>query len=240
MRSGSPSGSGSSPIDDRTAKARIRDTAIECFAECGVAGTTARKVADMAGVSPGLVIHHFGSMEGLRAACDEHVADAIRRAKAGAMASGPELDVFGLMRDTDIGFTGSYLARMLSDDSPAVENLVDDLIADAELYFEQGVESGMLRPSDDPRGRAVVLVLWSLGGLVLHRHFKRLLGADLTDPDLATNPSLMAYMAPAYEILGSGIFTEALASRLRSAATEAKETGPERAPSTQSAQKETR
>ena len=50
---------------DRTAKARIRDAAIECYAFHGD-DCTARMVAEKAGVSPGLVIHHFGSMEGLR------------------------------------------------------------------------------------------------------------------------------------------------------------------------------
>ncbi len=240
MRSGAATADDPGSFDDRTAKARIRDAAIECFAEEGIADTTARKVAAAAGVSPGLVIHHFGSMEGLRIACDEHVAAAIRRIKESAMASGPGLDVFGMMRDTNIGSAARYLARVLAEDSHTVETLVDDLIDDAERYFEQGVESGMLLPSNDPRGRAVVLVLWSLGGLVLHDHFKRLLGVDLTDPDLSTSPNLMAYMGPAYEILGSGIFTESLASHLQSAVTEADETDRERPPSAQSKQKGTR
>jgi AcrR family transcriptional regulator len=207
--------------DDRTAKARIRDAAIRCVAEDGISETTVRKVAASAGVSPGLVIHHFGSMENLRSACDEHVARAIREAKENAMSAGPGLDVFGMLRDTTIGSAARYLARVLSSGSPAVDSLVDDLIADAEGYFDRGVETGMLRPSDDPRGRAVVLVLWSLGGLVLHDHFNRLIGVDLTDPDIGTSPNIAAYMGPVYEILGTGIFTEALAEHLQSVVAEA-------------------
>jgi len=211
-------------VDDRTSRARIRDAAIDCFAQYGIADTTARKVATAADVSPALVIHHFGSMEGLRTACDEHVADAIRRVKESAMASGPGLDIFGLMRETNIGSAARYLARILNDNSPTVESLIDDLIADAEDYLEKGVESGMLRPSNDPRGRAVVLMLWSLGGLVLHEHFRRLLGIDLTDPDIGTNPNIGAYVGPVYEILGTGIFTTSMATHLRSSIAEVHDT----------------
>ncbi|MEX0658697.1 MAG: TetR/AcrR family transcriptional regulator [Egibacteraceae bacterium] len=78
--------------DDRTARARIRDAAITRFAEDGVAGTSVRAIAGQAGVSAALVIHHFGSKEALRAACDEHVAATIRERKQTAMAAGPGLD----------------------------------------------------------------------------------------------------------------------------------------------------
>jgi len=205
---------GITSVDDRTARARIRDSAIVCFAEYGVADTTVRKIASAAEVSPGLVIHHFGSMEGLRSACDEHVAAAIRQVKEGAMSAGPELDVFSVMRETNIGSAAAYLARVLTDDSPTVTGLIDDLIADAEDYLQRGVESGMLRPSVDPRGRAVVLVLWSLGVLVLHDHLERLLGVDLTDPDLGASPTIASYLEPAYEILGGGVFANTFMDHL--------------------------
>jgi AcrR family transcriptional regulator len=215
MRSGRPAPD--SLPDDRTTKARIRDAAIECIANAGVADTTVRMVAAAAGVSPGLVIHHFGSMDGLRTACDEHVTSSIRQVKEGAMAAGPGLDVLGLMRETKIGPAARYVARMLAEESPAVERLVDDLVSDAGQYLEQGVDSGMLRPSDDPHGRAAVLALWSLGALALHRHMERILGVDITDPDALARPAIAAYMGPAYEILGTGIFTEEAAATLRAA-----------------------
>jgi hypothetical protein len=108
-----------------------------------------------------------------------------------------------------------YLARVLTDDSPTVAALVDDLVADAESYIQQGVDSGILQPATDPRGRAVVLTLWNLGALVLHRHLHRLLGVDLTDPEVLTKPGAFAYVAPVYEIYSEGVVTNALASQLR-------------------------
>ena len=50
--------------DDRTAIARIRDAAIEQFGQHGF-GVGLRTIADAAGVSAALVIHHFGSKEAL-------------------------------------------------------------------------------------------------------------------------------------------------------------------------------
>lgn len=205
--------------DDRTAKARIRDAAIGVYAEHGVEGTTARRVAAAAEVSPGLVIHHFGSMDGLRAACDEHVAALIREQKQQAMATGPGLDVMGALREaqarsmTDVS---GYLARVLAHDSPSVAALVDELVRDAEGYLAQGVASGIVTPTDDPHGRAVLLTIWSLGTLVLHRHLARLLGVDPTEPDFGTDPAAAAaYVRPAMDLLSTGVLTEAFAEQTR-------------------------
>ncbi len=217
MSSIGPPSDDSGLMDDRTTRARIRDAAIECFAEYGVAATTARKVAEAAGVSPGLVIHHFGSMDGLRSACDEHVAAVIRQFKQESMSAGPNLDVLAVLRNRDVGPLMGYLARVLADDSVTIAKLVDDLVDDAESYIQQGVESGMLRPTADARGRAVVLAIWGLGALVLHEHLERLLGVDLTDPEVLTNPSIAAYAGPIYEIYGGGVFTEAFAARTQEA-----------------------
>ena len=46
---------------DLTARARIRDAALARFGAEGIAGTSVRAVAADAGVSPALVLHHFGS-----------------------------------------------------------------------------------------------------------------------------------------------------------------------------------
>jgi AcrR family transcriptional regulator len=203
--------------DDRTAKARIRDAAIACFAENGIDGTTARKIATGAGVSPGLVIHHFGSMDGLRSECDRYVAATIREYKRDAISAGPTIDVLAALRGANAGPVMAYLAAVLVDNSPTVARLVDELVADAEGYLEYGVETGMVKPSEDPRGRAAVLFLWSLGALVLHRHVRRILGVDLTNPDIGADPAIAAYAGPAYEIMGKGVMSEAFAAQIQEA-----------------------
>lgn len=213
--------SGPTQVEDGlTAKARIRNAAIDCFARHG-SDCTVRMVAGAAGVSPGLVIHHFRSMEGLRAACDRHVIDAVRAMKSKAMAAGPAgLDLAAALRDEGVGQGARYLARMLAEETPAAAQLVDGLIADAERYMEEGVRTGILRPTECPRERAIVMGLWSMSVLVMHHHLTRLLGVDFTDPAVGADPVIANYLRPAYDILGDGLFTEAAAESLRAAAEE--------------------
>lgn len=195
-------------VDDRTTKARIRDAAIECFAAEGVSATSIRTIATTAGVSPGLVMHHFGSKDALRVACDEHVATLIREQKGGAMAQGASLDPLAALRSVVDGPPIlRYLARTLVDGSPHVADLVDELVSDAIAYTETAVEAGLLKPSEQPRERATLLTLWLLGGVVLHEHMERLLGVDIT-ADFSQDPkSAAAYIAPALDLFG-GLITD--------------------------------
>ena len=201
--------------DDRTTKARLRDAAIELVAAHGADGLTARAVAEAVDVSPGLVTHHFGSMDGLQEICDHHVAALVREAKRDAMAQGPGMDPLAALRSSGTTHLLRYLARRLTQDAPAVAGLVDELVQDAEGYLAEGEATGIVRPTDDPRGRATIVVLWSLGGLVLHEHLERLLGVDLTDPDLAAAEGFPRYARVVAALYGDGLLTPAFADQLR-------------------------
>lgn len=211
--------------DDRSTRARIRDAAIDVFAEHGWADTTARRVAAAADVSAGSVIHHFGSMDGLREACDHHVARTIRDAKVASIAAGTQMDVLAVVRDAPNATIGRYLARMLTD-GPAAAELVDELVADAEDYLATGVEQGSIRPTDHPRARAAVVLLQSLGLLVLHTHVRRLLGVDLTDPDTAPE-ELAGYALPVLEVYAHGLLTPEFADHAQQAFIDAAATAAE-------------
>ena len=206
--------------DDRTVRARVRDEAIELVAVQGLDALTARAVAERAGVSPGSVINNFGSMAGLRAACDDHVAAIIRAEKMKALSAGLAFDVVGALREAEAGplaaHLAAYLAAVLAEDSPAVAHLVDEMVDDAQAYLEAGVASGMITPSADPRGRAVVMTLSSLGSLVMHRHLRRLLDVDLTAR--GSDPAdLTPYLAPLYEQYAGGLFTDEFGQRANAA-----------------------
>lgn len=202
---------------DRTARARIRDAAVARFADDGFAGTSLRRIAEDVGVSPALILHHFGSKDGLRDACDEHVIATIRQRKHAAAAAGPQLDPLAALREADDGPPLlRYLARALLDDADRVAELVDEIVADAVGYMEAGVASGLMKPSEQPRERAVVLVIWQLGSLVLHEHVHRLLGTDLT----ADTEGMVAWAVPASEILTNGVLAEGFYERVRDALAE--------------------
>jgi AcrR family transcriptional regulator len=204
------------PVDaaDLTARARIRDAAITRFAADGVAATTLKAIAADAGVSPPLVAHHFGSKDGLRAACDEHVAARIRAGKHATLTGG--LDPLSGLRQIGEGPPlVRYLARTLADGSEHVRVLLDELVDDAVEYMERGVEHGLLKPTDRPRERAAVMILWQFGALVLHAHVERLVGADLMSDDPA---DFASWALAAGEILTHGVITETLFEQLRQAA----------------------
>src|ERR1700740_3710142 len=86
--------------DDLTAAARIRDAAIEQFGEHGL-GVGLRSIAEAAGVSAALVIHHFGSKDGLRKACDDYVAEAIPSGKSEAVRSSDPATWFAAMAESE-------------------------------------------------------------------------------------------------------------------------------------------
>lgn len=195
-------------IDDRNSTARIRDAAIAEFAANGVEATSIRTIAARAGVSAGLVMHHFGSKDDLRVACDEYVAGVIRELKGSAMASGGAFDVTAAFRTMADVPLSKYLARTLIDGSPHVADLVDEIVNDAVDYLETGVETGMVQPSEHARERAAILTIWGLGALVLHEHLERLIGVDITG-DFSADPQAAAtYMAPILEIYGRGLLTD--------------------------------
>src|SRR5699024_12878277 len=84
--------------DDLHTKARIRNAAIDCFSRDGF-DVGIRQIAEVAGVSPGLVAHHFGSKAGLRAECDSHVLAIMPNAKLGTVGpQGPEAMLVQLAR----------------------------------------------------------------------------------------------------------------------------------------------
>lgn len=205
------------PGDDRTTTARIRDAALACFAQDGFRTTSIRAVAERAGVSPALVMHHFRSKAGLRQACDAFVVGYLRTRKREALRAGPSIDPWSLVRPEDDRLPLlAYLARALREPSEAVVALVDELVADTAANLAAGVEAGTVRALDDPRGVAAVLTLWSLGALTLHEHVRRLLGADLTGP-MSSIANQRGYTLPAMEVLGYGVVAPAMAERMRAA-----------------------
>lgn len=200
---------------DRTARARIRDAAIERFATHGVAATNLKDIAADAGVSPPLVIHHFGSKEGLKAACDEHIASLIREQKSRAMSDGRNLDPLQAIRDAYGGTPIlKYLARTIADGSPHVAELIDEMVEDSLSYLTDGIANGLLKPTENLRESAALLCLWQLGTLVLHEHVKRLLGIDLVEGDPR---SLVKWMRINAEILAKGVINEEIYDNWRDA-----------------------
>ena len=67
-------------------RARLLDATIECLVRYGYAGTTTPRVAEMAGVTRGAQVHHFGSKNDLVIAALQHLAAKRTAAVAGNVA----------------------------------------------------------------------------------------------------------------------------------------------------------
>jgi AcrR family transcriptional regulator len=153
--------------DDLTAAARIRDAAIEQFGEHGF-GVGLRSIAEAAGVSAALVIHHFGSKDGLRKACDDYVAEEIRSEKSEAMRSSDPATWFAAMAEIEeYAPLMAYLVRTMQSGGELAKTLWRKMIDDAEGYLDEGVRTGILKPSRDPHARAKYLAITGGGGFLL-------------------------------------------------------------------------
>jgi len=188
--------------DDLTTRARIRDVALDRFGRDGFAATGVRAIATEAGVSPGLVLHHFGSKEGLRQECDDYVARTIREIKQ-VQAADPMASMDGWTAKVhELDWLRSYLSRALTDGSDLAFRLFAELSTDAESYLAKWEEHGLIRPSEDPVGRAAYLTATSLGMLVLRPLLARHLGV----PD---GPEVLVHLSrSAMDMYARGLFAD--------------------------------
>ncbi|MFE0151843.1 TetR/AcrR family transcriptional regulator [Nonomuraea sp. NPDC059007] len=164
--------------EDLTARARIRDAAMRQFGEHGFERATIRGIADGAGVSSGLVRHHFGSKQGLREACDAYLVKAIRtlndevRADAGHNYVAVASAVFGPYQ--------RYMSRALAEGSAAE---VFDAIAElGEQWLAEADKSRPDPPTVPVRARATVGTAMALAVSVLQEHISRRLGVRVFSP----------------------------------------------------------
>ena len=155
-------------VADLTSRARIRDTAVSRFAVEGF-GASIRTIAADAGVSAGLVMHHFGSKDKLRAECDAQVLATIRRLKrenvADAAANQSFFSKFAAAEE-NASLVG-YILRSMQDGSPLAREFIDHMVTDAVGYTREGVAAGVIVPSRDEAARARYLTLSALGALLL-------------------------------------------------------------------------
>jgi AcrR family transcriptional regulator len=158
--------------EDLTGRARIRDAAIRRFGADGF-GASVRVIAADAGVSPGLVIHHFGSKDGLRAACDEHVLRLIREAETEAFTNSGPAEWLAQLSVLDEFAPGvGYLVQTLLAGGNLAATLLERMTRDAEVYLADAVAAGTMKPSRDPAARAAFLVDVGIGAVLsfIRRH----------------------------------------------------------------------
>ncbi|OBI73282.1 TetR/AcrR family transcriptional regulator [Mycobacterium asiaticum] len=189
---------------DLTAVARIRDAAIEQFGEHGF-GVGLRTIAEAAGVSAALVIHHFGSKDGLRKACDEYIAEEIRSEKSETIQSNDPATWLGAMAEIEsYAPLMAYLVRSLQSGGELAKMLWHRMIQNTEDYMAEGVAAGTLKPSRDPQARSRYLAITGGGGFLLYLQMHE----TPTDVRAVLRDYARDMVLPALEIYSEGLLTD--------------------------------
>jgi TetR/AcrR family transcriptional regulator, regulator of cefoperazone and chloramphenicol sensitivity len=171
--------------EDLTSRAVIRDEALRLFAQLGPEAVSMRRVAAAAGVSPGLVAHHFGSKAGLREAVDAHVervfdglfaalddTDWTGQPSAGSLA---EVVVAALPPGSPVP---GYLRRLLLSGDPAGQRLFDRWYQASRVVLDRLAAAGAVRPAGDLAVRTAFLMVNDLAVLLLREQLCAVLGLD--------------------------------------------------------------
>ncbi|WP_101946302.1 TetR/AcrR family transcriptional regulator [Mycobacterium sp. 3519A] len=174
--------------DETSSIERIRNAALKSFASYGTSATSLRTVAEAAGVSVGLVQHHFTNKAGLIQAVDDHVM-AVVVATISQPIPPPPADSVAEMstRVTKIlsehPDIADYVGRALLDGSPLGTAVFDTLTAFGIARWNQRSERGETRPEIDVTWGALNSLVLALGSLILRKHVERQLPEPLTTPN---------------------------------------------------------
>jgi len=191
-------------VDDLTATARIRDAAIEQFGQHGF-GVGVRAIATAAGVSPGLVIHHFGSKDGLRKACDAYVAESVRSAKSETLRTSDPAAWFAALAEIEsFAPMTAYLMRSMQSGGELAKMLWHTMVDNAEGYIEEGVRAGTIKPSRDPKARARFLAMSGGGAFLLYMQMHD----NPTDLRAVLHDYAQDMILPALEVYSQGLMTD--------------------------------
>lgn len=164
MRIADSSDGGLSP--DLTARARIREAAILCFAEEGF-DASFRTIAARADVSPGLITHHYGTKEALRAECD---AEVLRQYTAVKTSAVDQPAGYLMSHLTAPGFAADlmvYMLRAIHAGGQPAREFLEQIIDSVRGVMAHSVETGMVRPSRDEEARLRYLTYLTTGALLV-------------------------------------------------------------------------
>ncbi|MEO3760080.1 TetR/AcrR family transcriptional regulator [Mycobacterium sp. B14F4] len=177
------------PSDGRTTSSvdRIRNAALRCFASRGASATSLRMVAAEAGVSLGMVQHHFTTKAGLIRAVDDYVLAVVSETLAQPIPEPPAdsiADFGGRVTRLIAAHPDAvgYVGRALTDGSALGSQLFDELVEIGAQRWKAREKHGLTRPDLDPIWGVLNPLVLALGTWVLRTHIERHLPEPLATP----------------------------------------------------------
>jgi AcrR family transcriptional regulator len=176
------------PVGEPVSVALIRQTALRIFATHGTEMTSLRMIADAAGVSIGLIQHHFGTKGSLIDAVDEYVMTVLGEQLAGPLpgaAADPVAEVAGRVTSlvADHVDVIDYMCRAIVDATPIGVQLFDGLVEIGTGHWAHLTEEGLAQPDLDPAWRAINPMVLVLGIFMVRSHLDRHLPGAFTSPE---------------------------------------------------------
>jgi AcrR family transcriptional regulator len=184
--------------DDHTAKARIRHAALDLFASNGVDATSLRTVASAAGVTVGLIVHHYGTKEALREAVELAIVEQFVAAigsvpidgrSAGEIVAARDAAVAQMLHDTP-AIVG-YLRRALLDGNVTRGDLVSRLSQLSAQQVHELRDAGLASTKHTVGEQVVTIMVRQLGRLFLQPLVDRIADEFAEDLDGAPKPQLV-------------------------------------------------
>lgn len=156
-------------VDDLTAKARIRNTALDLYAKHGEDRISLRAIAAEAGVTVGLVQHHFKTKAGLRDAVDQLVVDYF----ANALADVPESASTAVRDDAVRDMLRAnptvvdYVRRALLQPNVADSHLIDVIVDLTQREVRAARKTGRASTTRRENTQVVAVLARQMGELLL-------------------------------------------------------------------------
>lgn len=156
--------------------------ALALYADRGYEATSTREIANKAGVNAAMISYHFGSKEGLRAACAEHAANRLR----GVFADAPEAATPEAARSLLSLLLAAIVRRIVGDETarPLARFLLRE-ISDPSAAFTRVYETAVApmhahacrlwarATGGDPESIATRLHVFAILGQALYFRFAR-------------------------------------------------------------------
>jgi len=174
---------------DKGGRQKLIDAAIKLFGERGFGSVRAREVAAEAGVTHGLIRHHFGSMDGLRREVDAHIGSLLGELLAEVSTEDMTDFVGELMAAAEATYADpdaaeqrwAYVRRSLIETSDLSKSLLDNYAEYYEQIVARRAASGRVRDDLDPTWQALLHMFLDMGTMLLAPFISRRYGLRLAD-----------------------------------------------------------